>query len=152
MSIPDDLMMKYYELLTDLSLTDLNAVRERIVTEPKKVKMMLAKQITSQYHGTEAGDAAEAGFEKLFGKSGDGLPDDIEELELSVGDEGIPLMKLLTTADMAPSGGEARRLLKQGGIKIDQQKVDDAQLLLKAGTEFVLQAGKRKFKKIILKS
>jgi tyrosyl-tRNA synthetase len=151
MSIPDELMMTYYELLTDLSVNELQSVKESISTDPKGTKMRLAKQITKQYHGEAAAQGAEAGFEKLFGKTGDGLPDNLEEAEIEVGDDGLPLLKIITLAGLTASGGDARRLLKQGGIKIDQEKVSDGQKIFKPGESFVLQAGKRKFKKIFLK-
>ncbi|MEW6709954.1 MAG: tyrosine--tRNA ligase [Candidatus Riflebacteria bacterium] len=152
MSIPDELMVKYYELLTDIGLDELKKVKERILTEPKNVKMMLARQIASQYWGEEAGSAAEAEFEKIFGKTGDGLPDDIEEVEVPVPAEGISLVKLMTTVGLAQSGGDARRKIQQGGVKIDQQKVLDGQQMYQSGQSFILQSGKREFKKIILKS
>ena len=148
LSIPDELMIKYYELLTDLSLADLKAVREQIASEPKAVKMRLARQITAQYHGAEAAAAAEAEFEKMFGKSGDGLPDNIEEVTIAAPADGLPLMKILTVTGMAESGGEARRLLQQGGVKIDQVKETDGQKMFKPGADFIVQAGKRKFLKI----
>ncbi|HAE39869.1 MAG TPA: tyrosine--tRNA ligase [Candidatus Riflebacteria bacterium] len=151
MSIPDELMMKYYELLTSLDVSELKAIRDRIIEEPKAIKMRLARQIAAQYHGEEAGAAAEAEFENMFGKSGDGMPDDIEEVELPVPGEGLPLMRLLTLGGLAESGGEARRLLQQGGIKIDQEKVTDGQKMFTAGSSFIVQAGKRKFKKLTLR-
>lgn len=151
LSIPDELMIKYYELLTDLSIADLKAVREQIVSEPKAVKMRLARQITAQYHGAEAAAVAEAEFEKMFGKSGDGLPDNIEEVTIAAPTEGLPLMKILTVTGMAESGGEARRLLQQGGVKIDQIKETDGQKMFKPGAAFIAQAGKRKFLKISVK-
>jgi len=151
MSIPDELMMKYYELLTSLDVSELKAIRDRIIEEPKAIKMRLARQIAAQYHGEEAGAAAEAEFENMFGKSGDGMPDDIEEVELPVPSEGLPLMRLLTLGGLAESGGEARRLLQQGGIKINQEKVTDGQKMFTAGSSFIVQAGKRKFKKLTLR-
>ncbi len=151
LSIPDELMSKYYELLTDLSIADLKAVREQITSEPKAVKMRLARQITAQYHGPEAAATAEAEFEKMFGKSGDGLPDNIEEVTVAAPADGLPLMKILTVTGMAESGGEARRLLQQGGVKIDQVKETDGQKMFKPGAAFIAQAGKRKFLKISVK-
>jgi len=151
LSIPDELMIKYYELLTDLSLADLKAIREQIASEPKAVKMRLARQITAQYHGAEAAAGAEAEFEKMFGKSGDGLPDNIEEVTVAAPAEGLPLMKILTVTGMAESGGEARRLLQQGGVKVDQVKETDGQKMFKPGADFIVQAGKRKFLKISVK-
>jgi len=151
MSIPDELMMKYYELLTSLNVSELKAIRDRITDAPKAIKMQLARQITAQYHGAEAGVTAEAEFEKMFGKTGDGLPDEIEEVELAAPAEGLALMRLLTLGGLAESGGEARRLLQQGGIKIDQAKVSDGQKMYLPGSSFIIQAGKRKFKKLTLK-
>ncbi len=151
LSIPDELMLKYYELLTSLSLAELKEVREQIITQPKAVKMRLARQITSQYHGQAAAEAAEAEFEKMFGKTGDGLPENIEEVEIAAPTEGLPLMKLLTSTGLAESGGEARRLLQQGGVKIDQIKETDGQKMFQPGMTFIVQAGKRKFKKVSVK-
>jgi len=113
--------------------------------------MRLARQITAQYHGAEAAAAAEAEFEKMFGKSGDGLPDNIEEVTIAAPADGLPLMKILTVTGMAESGGEARRLLQQGGVKIDQVKETDGQKMFKPGADFIVQAGKRKFLKISVK-
>lgn len=152
MSIPDELMIKYYELLTSLSIDEIKKIREQAVSDPRNVKVRLARQMAAQYHGNEAGDAALAEFEKMFGKSGDGLPDNIEEVDLVVPSDGVPLMKLLTSLGLVESGGEARRLLQQGGIKIDQEKVSDGQQMFLPGKQILVQAGKRKFKKVCLKS
>lgn len=152
MSIPDSLMLKYYELLTSLNIEELKQIKELIVNDPRNTKVRLAKQLAAQYHGQEAGDAAAAEFEKMFGKSGDGLPDNIEEMDLLVPSEGIQLAKLLVSAGLVESGGEARRLLQQGGVKVEQQKVSDPQQIYQAGQTILLQAGKRKFKKVCLKS
>jgi tyrosyl-tRNA synthetase len=152
MSIPDELMVRYFELLTDIGLDELKQVKTRITTEPKNVKMMLAKQIARQYRGDEAAEAAEAEFEKIFGKTGDGLPDEIEEVEVSVPADGIALIKLLTTTGLAQSGGDARRKVQQGGVKVDQQKVLDGQTIYSPGSTFILQAGKKDFRKVILKN
>ena len=148
MSIPDSLMMKYYELLTDYSPQELNDIRQNVVTEPKAMKMKLAKRITAQYHGHQAGDEAEAGFEKMFGKTGDGLPEHIETSLIKAEGEGVTLLKILVTSGLVPSGGEARRLVTQGGVKVDQAKQSDPGKLFKAGESFILQAGKRSFRKI----
>jgi tyrosyl-tRNA synthetase len=150
MSIPDALMTRYFELLTDLSPQELEEVKRRAAAEPKAVKMLLARRITSQYHGPEGGQKAEEGFEKLFGKTGDGLPDVLEECRLPAPAEGLPLIKILVLAGLAPSGGEARRLVQQGGIKIDQAKLADPAFVGRPGQTFILQAGKRHFRRIIL--
>jgi len=150
MSIPDELMIKYYELLTDLSPAQLKEVRERAPREPKAVKMQLARHITAMYHGADAGAKAEEGFEKLFGKTGDGLPEQIDETTIACPAEGITLIKVLVQSGLAPSGGEAKRLVQQGGVRIEQEKCSDGTRLFKAGETFVLQAGKRNFRRILL--
>ncbi|MFZ2957862.1 MAG: tyrosine--tRNA ligase [Candidatus Ozemobacteraceae bacterium] len=151
MSIPDELMPRYFELLTDLTPADLAAVKERLKSEPKAVKVLLARTIAAKYHGESAGIAAEAGFEKLFGKSGDGVPEVVEEISLSVPPDGLALVKILVQAGLVPSGGEARRLITQGGVKIDQAKQEDPAKMFKQGESFLLQAGKRHFRKVTLK-
>jgi tyrosyl-tRNA synthetase len=152
MSIPDELMLKYFELLSDLSLDQIKEIKGRIPVEPKNVKMQLARQITGQYHGQAAAQAAEAEFEKIFGKTGDGLPDEIEEVTIPVSSDGISLVRLLTATTLAQSGGDARRKVQQGGVRIDQQKVTDIKKMLQPGQEFILQAGKRDFRKVVLTS
>lgn len=152
LSIPDELMPKYFELLTNLSLSELKEVKKQMLTEPKAVKMRLARQITSQYYDQKTAQAAEDEFEKMFGKTGDGLPENIEELSIEIQNEGITLQKLLTASKMVPSGGEAKRLIAQGGVKIDKQKETNAQRLFMPNTNILVQAGKRGFKKIFLKT
>ncbi|MBF0408375.1 MAG: tyrosine--tRNA ligase [Candidatus Riflebacteria bacterium] len=150
MSIPDELMMRYYELLTGFTPDKLKEIKVKVTEDPRNAKVLLAKTITAIYHGSEAGDSAERGFEKLFGKSGDGIPDDVEEISLQVPAEGISLVKLLVTTQLAPSGGEAKRLIAQGGVKLNQEKQTDPAKLFKSGENFLLQSGKRNFKKITL--
>jgi tyrosyl-tRNA synthetase len=150
MSIPDEMMLKYFELLTNIGIDELNKVKDRIQSEPKQVKMMLARQITSQYWGNDAGANAEAEFEKIFGKTGDGLPDEIEEVTVAVPAEGIMLPKLLASVGLAQSGGDARRKIQQGGVKVDQQKITDVQKMYLPGQSFILQSGKRDFRKVTL--
>ncbi|MBF0499870.1 MAG: tyrosine--tRNA ligase [Candidatus Riflebacteria bacterium] len=152
MSIPDELMPRYFDLLTDLSPADITAVKERMKIEPKAVKVQLARTIAAKYHGDAAGAAAEAGFEKMFGKSGDGVPEHVEEINLSAPADGLALVKILVQAGLAPSGGEARRLITQGGVKIDQTKQDDPAKMFKAGESFLLQSGKRHFRKVTIKA
>jgi len=150
MSIPDELMIKYFELLTDLTPAQLAEVRELAPREPKAVKMRLARRITAMYHGEDAGAKAEEGFEKLFGKTGDGLPEQIDETTIACGADGITLMKVLVQSGLAPSGGEAKRLIQQGGVRVEQEKCTDPGRPFKAGDTFLVQAGKRSFRRIIL--
>ena len=150
MSIPDELVIKYFELVSDLTMDEIREARTRMATDPKGVKMLLARRVTAQYHSETAGREAEAGFEKLFGKSGDGIPEDLEEMTLPAPAEGVPLLKVLTQTGLVATGGEARRMLKQGGIRVNQEKQDDGSRLFLPGESVLVQAGKRKFKQVII--
>lgn len=150
MSIPDKLMMTYFKLLTDLRPSELMVIKDRIETEPKTVKMDLAKKITAQYYSDKDAALAEEGFEKQFGKTGDGLPSEIETVSIDCPKDGMPLIRLLTVSGLAPSGKEARRLLSQGAVKVDQTKQSDGQKIFSHSEPFILQAGKRKFARIVL--
>jgi len=138
MSISDELMHKYFELLT---LRDLKEVR---ALHPKEAKMSLAEEITARYHTAAEAAQAREGFDKVFAKKD--LPEDIEEYALAP--EKIKLSDLLVSAGLAQSKNEARRLIEQGGVKIDQKKVETDIEIIKGGP-FVIQAGKLKFKKIV---
>lgn len=137
MSISDTLMYKYYELLTQ---KDLKQVK---VMHPKQAKIGLAKEITALYHGTKEAQKAAEEFDSVF--SNKNLPEKIEEF--SANKKEIRLAELLAISGLAPSKNEARRLIEQGGIKIDGEKVsEDINIIL--DKEIIIQAGKRKFKKI----
>jgi tyrosyl-tRNA synthetase len=139
MSISDELMYKYFELLTQRDLKEVKAMH------PKEAKMSLAGEITERYHGSEAAVSAREGFEKVFAKKD--IPDDIEEYSLKTA--SIKLSDLLAESGMSSSKNEAKRLIEQGGVKIDSQKVSE-DFEIKPEKPFVVQAGKRKFKKIEL--
>jgi tyrosyl-tRNA synthetase len=140
MSISDGLMYKYYELLTQ---EDLNTIK---TIHPKEAKLALAGQIVERYYGKEVALKEKEKFNKVFVKKD--IPDDIEEY--LVNDATLKLSELLVKSGMVSSKNEAKRLIGQGGIKIDSQKVE-ADLSLDSFKSFVLQAGKRKFKKIVSK-
>jgi tyrosyl-tRNA synthetase len=131
-------MFKYFELLTQRDLKEVKAMH------PKEAKMSLARELTERYHGKEAASAAGEGFDKVFAKKD--IPDEIEEYVLK--SSSIKLSDLLAESGMVSSKNEARRLIEQGGVKIDSQKAA-GDLELKSEKPFIVQAGKRKFKKII---
>ncbi len=138
MSISDELMYRYYELLTQ---ADLNIVKNM---HPKEAKSSLAREIVERYHGKEEALKAAEGFDKIFTKKN--IPDDIREYRIK--DEEIKLSDLLIKSGMISSRKEARRIIEQGGVKIDLQKaVED--FIVKSKNSFVLQVGKRKFNRII---
>jgi tyrosyl-tRNA synthetase len=148
MSISDDLMWRYYELLTDTTIDDINALKlkcEAGAENPRNLKVQLAKRIIADFHSDQSADKAEEAFNRRFVQKE--MPDDIELKSVTSG--AYKLADLLTTTGMAASKGEARRLIEQGGVRIDGEKMvgaSDVEIL--NGREVVLQVGKRKFLKI----
>ncbi|WP_157729415.1 tyrosine--tRNA ligase [Tumebacillus algifaecis] len=149
MSIPDELMAKYYELVTDLPTEEVEAIKRGFASgelHPRDLKMRLGREIVRMYHGEEAAQAAEENFKTIFQKRA--LPTDIPEVTVEAGT--VWVVKLLVDLGMAPSNGEARRLVQQGGVKINEEKVDAADAQIELADGMVIQAGKRKFAKIKL--
>ncbi len=138
MSISDTLMIKYFELLTQ---RDLNEVKQM---HPREAKASLAEEITSLYHGCEAAIHERVEFDKVFRKKD--IPEDMETYVC--GSQELKLVDILVASGLVESKNEARRLIEQGGIKLDGKKMTNDQVLV-VQKECVLQAGKRKFKKII---
>ena len=138
MSVPDDIMYKYYELLTDADLKSVKAMH------PREAKADLAEKLTARYHGLAAAKNARAGFDRIFSKKD--TPEDIEHYACP--HKTIKLTDLLLAAGLVSSKNEARRLIEQGGIKIDGEKVPSEKEII-IENECIIQAGKRKFKKVI---
>ena len=154
MSITDDLMVRYFELVTQVPLDEVRAIAEGLQNEtlhPRDVKMRLAREITSVYHGTEAASQAEEEFKRIF-QQGD-LPDDIPEFVISqnmLENAKIRMDKLLVQAGLTASASEAKRLINQGGVKIDGQKVEDSLYEYAPIAGNIIRVGKRKFVKVVL--
>ncbi|HEU4965157.1 MAG TPA: tyrosine--tRNA ligase, partial [Bacilli bacterium] len=147
MSIPDALMIKYFELVTDVMLEELDAMRSGLdegTVHPRDLKMRLGREIVAKYHGEAAAVAAEEHFKTVFQQRA--LPDDLPEVTLAA--DTVWIVKLLVDLGMAPSNGEARRLVQQGGVKINEEKIVDANARIELVDGLVIQAGKRKFAKI----
>ncbi len=146
LSISDDLMWRWYTLLSFKSLADIAVLKKEVEggRNPKDAKVMLAKEITARFHSAAAAEAAEQDFMR---RSQGGVPDEIPEVQLHGAPMGIGA--LLKAASLAPSTSEANRLIEGGGVRIDSQVVSDKGLKLDAGT-FVLQVGKRKFARVTL--
>lgn len=144
MSIPDDLMWTWYLLLTDLPEAEIEARRRAVeagTLHPKELKQELARRLVTDYHDEEAALQAQAEFEKVF--AGGGVPDDVPELAL---DAPLTLVQALRDGDLAPSNKEARRLLQQGAVSIDGERVDDpGHELLPRPEPYLLKVGKRRF-------
>ncbi len=154
MSIPDELMIKYYELATDISLEELNSLKRGLEdgsVHPRDAKMRLAHTFVRMYHGAAQADAAEEHFKTVFQKRA--LPDDIPEVTLAkseLEDGKIRLINLLVALGLAASNGEARRSVQQGAVRINEQKMTDPQMEVAIQDGDVVQNGKRKFAKVIL--
>ncbi|HTG69398.1 MAG TPA: tyrosine--tRNA ligase, partial [Candidatus Udaeobacter sp.] len=154
MSIPDELMFKYYELATDLSNEELAALKSGLEdgsVHPRDAKMQLAATFVRMYHGEEAAKAAENHFITVFQQRA--LPDDIEEVSVSPDelDNGqIRIVKLLTVLGLQPTSSEARRSVQQGAVRINEAKITDINAEVTPQNGDVLQVGKRKFVKIKL--
>jgi len=156
MSIPDELMLRYFELITPVPLEELRRIAEGLASgglHPRDVKMRLAREIVSFYHGPEAAREAEEEFKRVFQRHD--LPDEIPVFEVT-GEmlEGgrIWLPRLLHLAGLSASTSEGRRLIQQGGVKIDGEKVTDPSCTLLPADGMVIRAGKRKFVRLIRRS
>lgn len=149
MSISDDLMWRYIELLSFRSIDEIQQWRDDVDAgrNPIEIKKDFAQEIVSRFHNEQEGLLARQGFESQF-KKGE-IPEDIVEISLNVGSEGMPIANVLKDAGLTASTSEALRMIKQGAVKIDGEKVDDKSLLITNGLEAVFQVGKRKFARII---
>lgn len=150
MRVSDELMLRYYELLTDISVADLGKLKEDMKSfkaHPREVKVRLAKTLVERFHSAEAANKAFEEFERMFVHKG--LPDEVPVKEVSPIDN-VWICKFMTELGLATSSSEARRLVEQKAVERDGEKVIDPQLkiTLKAGDEFVLKAGKKKFVRV----
>ncbi|NLW84945.1 MAG: tyrosine--tRNA ligase [Phycisphaerae bacterium] len=144
MSIPDTLMENYFTLLTDLPADRIAELTDPAKTHPKKAKVLLGKMIVEQFYDNAAAEAAAAEFEKVFAQNQ--LPDDMPEVQIAA--EPVMVSKLLVQCGLVETGGEAKRMVKQGGVRIDDEKIDDPNRLIKPADGMVVQVGKRKFAKL----
>lgn len=152
LSIADSLIYTYYELATDISNADLAKVKtdlENPEVNPRNIKRTLAKKLVEMYHSSESANEAEEEFDKIFIKKE--IPDEIPLFEITNGQKEISILDLITTVDFAPSKGEARRLIQQGGVTLDGEKIADISATVQLKPENILKVGKRKFIKIIVK-
>jgi len=153
MSVSDDLMWDYYKLLTDLSLADIDILKQRVVSgtlHPKQAKIDLAMHIVADFHSVQEAQGASEEFERRFSRKE--LPEVVEEWTGRVSEEGQRLTALMVAAGMAKSGSAATRLLSQGGVKIDGMRVEDRFHTIAADQPaFVLQVGKRALRIMLCK-
>src|SRR6476620_3054623 len=149
MSISDDLMWRYYELLTDTTIDDVNSLKfkcESGAAHPRDLKVALAKTIITDFHSVQAADKAEEEFNRRFIEKG--IPDEIAETELPAKVHRLP--EMLTATGLAASKGEAKRLIEQGGVRVNGEKTTSvaAEFDIKPEAEFLVQVGKLKFLRI----
>ncbi|MBA2653732.1 MAG: tyrosine--tRNA ligase [Gammaproteobacteria bacterium] len=150
MSISDDLMWRYYELLSFSPITNISAWRKQISegANPKDFKVKLAMEIVERFHSKEAALAAEQNFIARFQRHE--IPEDLPTITLTAPDGQLYIAHLLKQANLVSSTSEAMRMIDQGAVRIDGEKVSDGQLQVKAGTAHVYQVGKRRFAKVLI--
>ena len=148
LSISDELMWRWYTLLSFKSMAEIDALKAEVAAgrNPKEAKVMLAKEITTRFHNAAAAESAEQDF---INRSRGGVPDDIPEVQLAAGENGLGIGVLLKQAGLAPSTSEANRLIDGGGVRVDSSVISDKGLKLQVGT-YVVQVGKRKFARVQL--
>ena len=152
MSVTDDLMIRYYELLSHISIDEFNAMKEGIKNgsvHPMEAKKSLASEIVERYHGSESAVKAREEFENIFKNKG--LPDDIPVFTLDEGSEEVWLPQLMKNSEHinVSSTGEAMRLMKQGGVSVDGEQWTDPNKKLSVKKECILKVGKKSFLKIV---
>lgn len=148
LSISDELMWRYFELISSKSLKEIEEIKngvENKTLHPKKVKELLAVEIVDRFHGVGAGNIAAEEFSKIFAKKD--IPTDMKEFTLN---NGIGILQAMVDCALVPSTSQARRDMKGGAVKINQEKIDDDKYCFEIG-EFVLQKGKKNFVKVIVK-
>ncbi len=147
MKIPDDLIARYFELVSSKSPSELDAIRARIAdpsTNPSHLKRELARDLVEQYHDAEAAQAAEAHFNRLFVEHE--RPEEARRVEVRATDGSLWIAKALTQAGLCESSSQARRMIQQGAVKVDGEKISDVDLHLKVRKEaYAVQVGKRGF-------
>ena len=148
MSISDDLMWRWFELLSFITEEEISDLKNDMDAgkNPRDIKFILAEELVDRFHSNGDGKACKEAFLQRFQKGL--MPDDISSIVIDIEGDSMPLVNLLKTSEMVSSTSEAARLIKQGGVKIDSEKVENPKLNIKKGSEAIYQVGKRKFLKI----
>lgn len=148
MSVSDDLMWRYYELLSFSPMAEINLLRQQVNEglNPRDAKVRLAMELVERFHSKSAADKANENFVARFSKGA--MPDEMPELTLVAGTDGMPLANLLKEAGLVSSTSEAFRMIKQGAVKINGERVDDKALVCEQGSDNIFQVGKRRFCKV----
>ena len=145
MSISDDLMWRYYELLSFRSSTEIAALRRDVEggRNPRDIKVLLAQELVARFHDQRSAEDALSEFEARFQRGV--LPDDMPEVNVLVGEAGLPVFQVIKQAGLTGTTSEAMRMIDQGAVRLNGERVEDKALILKAGQKAILQVGKRKF-------
>ena len=148
MSISDDLMWRYYELLSMKPLSEIAQLKEAMVAgeNPRNIKVLLAKELVARYHNDAAAEQAEQDFVQRFQKNQ--IPDDMPEITLQADGAEMMIGHVLKAAGLVTTTSEAFRMMKQGAVKLDGEKIQDKGLALSKGIQCVCQVGKRKFARV----
>jgi tyrosyl-tRNA synthetase len=150
LKVPDQLIYQYFELTTSISLQDLKEIKTQLEiskVNPRDIKRRLARMLVAMYYDEKTAKQAEEEFDRIFIDKE--IPDEIDEYRLKPTAGSKTLTVLIAEAKLASSKGEARRLIEQGGVSIDGEKVSDVNAIVPASSEFILKVGKRKFLKVI---
>jgi tyrosyl-tRNA synthetase len=150
MSVSDDLMWRWFDLLSFRSLEDIEGLK-RAVGEgrnPRDVKFELGRELVARFHSEADAERAQRQFIERFQKGA--TPDEIREVKLVAGADGLPIANLLRDAELTSSTSDALRMIRQGAVRLDGERIEDTKLRFKAGTDHVFQVGKRRFARVIL--
>jgi len=150
MSISDELMWRWFELLSFRSIDEIKALKadQARGKNPRDIKIDLAKELIARFHDKKSANLAEENFINQFQKKN--IPDNIEEISFSMSGDSMPLANLLKECGMTSSTSEAMRMIEQGAVRIDEKKIIDTKHIVSSNTSAIYQVGKRKFKKITL--
>ena len=150
MSVSDDLMWRYFDLLSFRPNAEIARFKQEVAEgrNPRDLKVLLGQEIVARFHSAQAADDALADFEARFRQGA--IPDDVPEVTLTSVNGELGIAQLLKQAGLVSSTSDALRMIEQGGVKIDGERIEDKKLLLKAGSKLVVQIGKRKFARVIL--
>ena len=151
MSISDELMWRYFELLSFRPMSEIEAFKQQIEagTNPRDIKFLLCEEIITRFHDQAAADKAKDAFIARFQKGA--MPDEMPEIELQASEGQLAIGNLLKEADLVKSTSDAMRMIKQGAVRIDGDRVEDNKLSVAAGTQHVYQVGKRRFARVTVK-
>jgi tyrosyl-tRNA synthetase len=143
MQIDDDVVFRYFELLSTLSNEEIAALKKEKAEgrHPKQIKALFGRELVTRFHDEAAARQAEAEFEKIY--SGDAIPEDVKEFSIPTEGETLWIAKALSVAGLVKSTGEGKRLVEQGGVEVDQVRVTDANLQLGRGKRYLLRVGSK---------